>query len=103
MPGGQLLGLDLDPQALQAASHRLAKWRGSFTLAHCGYGHLAEAAPDHGFANPDGILFDLGMSSFQLEGSGRGFSFLRDEPLDMRVRPRKRDHRGPYRQFLSFE
>jgi 16S rRNA (cytosine1402-N4)-methyltransferase len=84
MPNGRLLGMDLDAQVLVAASSRLAGWPGSFTLENTNYDQMANAVMAHGFEHPDGILLDLGISSFQLEGTGRGFSFQRDEPLDMR-------------------
>ena len=87
LPGGQLLGIDLDPQALDGARRRLQPYDGSFTLVQASYARLAELAVSIGFQEPDGILLDLGLSSLQLESQGRGFSFLRDDALDMRYDP----------------
>ena len=87
MPGGQLLGIDLDPQALKRAEQRLRRYDGAYKLAHGSYADLAQLAGDLGFPDPDGIFFDLGLSSLQLEAEGRGFSFRRNEPLDMRFNP----------------
>lgn len=87
-PGGRLLGIDLDPRALEAARHRLQRYEdGSFTLAQGNYARVEELASPLGFTWPDGILLDLGLSSLQLEGRERGFSLRRDEPLDMRFDP----------------
>ena len=83
-PGGQLLGIDLDPDALERAQRRLQSYAGSFTLSNANYSRVKELANALGLPRPDGILLDLGMSSFQLESIGRGFSLQRDEPLDMR-------------------
>ena len=87
MPGGRLLGIDLDPQALEAARHRLQRYEGSFTLAQGNYARVEELARPLGYTRLDGILLDLGLSSLQLERHERGFSFRRDEPLDMRYDP----------------
>ena len=87
MPGGKLLGIDLDPQALDHARARLEPYWGYFTLAKGNYCRVEELAGELGFAEPTGILLDLGMSSLQLENPGRGFSLQRDEPLDMRFDP----------------
>ena len=84
MPGGRLLGIDLDPQALERARARLEPYRGHHALAQGNYGRVRELARELGFAEPTGILMDLGLSSLQLESPGRGFSLQRDEPLDMR-------------------
>lgn len=84
VPGGRLLGLDSDAQAVETASERLAPFGGAAVVARMNFSQLLIAASLHGFLRVDGILFDLGLASTQLEISGRGFSFQRDEPLDMR-------------------
>jgi len=87
--GGNLLGLDQDPKALQMASKHLASAcpTSVYHLAHSNFANLKNIAQEFKFVPADGILFDLGISSLQLEERGRGFSFLRDEPLDMRMDP----------------
>ena len=84
MPGGTLLGIDLDSDALERANQRLRAFDGAYTLAHGNYVDATRLAQESGFLSPDGILFDMGLSSRQLEAEGRGFSLQRDEPLDMR-------------------
>ncbi len=86
-PDGQLLGLDADPAAIAAARARLAGWGARARLVHANFRDLAACARAEGFVPADGVLFDLGLSSDTLEQSGRGFSFQRDEPLDMRYDP----------------
>ena len=87
MPGGRLLGIDLDPLAQEQALRRLQPFQGSFVPAAGSYADMVELAASAEFEAPDGVLMDLGMSSTQLESSGRGFSLRRDEPLDMRFDP----------------
>ena len=89
IPDGRLLGLDADPQALVAARRRLESFGGAFLAVNANFAQLDEVADAHGFGPAHGILFDLGLSSLQLEGEGRGFSFQRDDPLDMRLSPQQ--------------
>lgn len=79
---GRLLALDRDPMAIEAG-RVLADSR--FTLLHRPFSELSEGAAEAGIAGFDGILFDLGVSSPQLDDGGRGFSFRHDAPLDMRM------------------
>ena len=86
--GGEVLGIDRDDQALRevAAQAQAApdRFKG-LTVAKGNHGALERIAREHGWEDVDGILLDLGVSSPQLDEAGRGFSFLRDGPLDMRM------------------
>jgi 16S rRNA (cytosine1402-N4)-methyltransferase len=81
----RVVGLDRDPQALVAARAVLAPWADRVELVHADYRALDEVLDRHGISLVDGALADLGVSSLQLDAPGRGFSFQRDEPLDMRM------------------
>ncbi|MBO1902014.1 16S rRNA (cytosine(1402)-N(4))-methyltransferase RsmH [Leucobacter weissii] len=84
-PGLTLLGLDRDPDALALAARRLDRFGERAILRHTVYDGLAEAAAAAGLDRVDGVLFDLGVSSLQLDDAGRGFAYARDAPLDMRM------------------
>lgn len=86
-PNGRLLGLDVDPQALQIARERLAPFGPRAVLVHASYVTLLEQAAALGWEEVDGILLDLGLSSMQLDTPRRGFTFQSDAPLDMRFDP----------------
>jgi 16S rRNA (cytosine1402-N4)-methyltransferase len=86
-PEGELWGLDRDPNALQVAAARLAHHASKFHLFHSSYARLGELLESARLPGVAGILLDLGLSTFQLQESQRGFSFQGDEPLDMRFNP----------------
>jgi len=81
----RLLGLDRDRDALAFAKSALAPWASRVELVHADYREIAAVLDERQIATVDGALADLGVSSLQLDAAGRGFSFLRDEPLDMRM------------------
>jgi 16S rRNA (cytosine1402-N4)-methyltransferase len=89
-PGLRLIGLDRDPTALEIASARLEQFGERFTPVRTRYDGLADALSETGYATAgsvDGVLFDLGVSSMQLDRVERGFSYSIDAPLDMRMDP----------------
>ena len=86
-PDGQLLGLDVDPQALAIARKTLAPYELRIHLAQASYASLSDQLAQLGWDSVDGILLDLGASSMQFDTPERGFSFLQDAPLDMRFGP----------------
>ncbi|MEW6321246.1 MAG: 16S rRNA (cytosine(1402)-N(4))-methyltransferase RsmH [Acidobacteriota bacterium] len=84
---GRLIGFDRDPAALALAREALAAWADRVDLVHADYRDLDAVLDARGIDRVDGVLADLGVSSLQLDAPGRGFSFRRDEPLDMRMDP----------------
>jgi len=82
---GRLIGIDRDPVALKAAGARLEPWKDRVTLVHSNFCEIASVLDDLGVEAVDGMLLDLGVSSPQLDDGARGFSYMADAPLDMRM------------------
>jgi 16S rRNA (cytosine1402-N4)-methyltransferase len=87
VPTCRLVGLDRDPEALQRSRVRLAGFGDRVTLVHAVYDALPEMLADLGLGAVSGVLFDLGVSSLQLDSADRGFAYAQDAPLDMRMDP----------------
>lgn len=88
---GKLLGIDIDPSAIEYSQKRLVHFGDRIVFARGNFKNLKEIALRYGFRKVSGILFDLGLSSLQLEDKTRGFSFSFDAPLDMRMGEREKD------------
>lgn len=92
-PGGQLLGMDADPEAIAIARVRLADFGDAVLFVNDNFVNIGAVCRSYGFAPVHGILLDLGLSSYQLASDARGFSFQRDAALDMRF--------GPYQETTA--
>lgn len=90
-PGARLVGLDRDPDALARSRERLAHFGARVDVVHAVYDELPEVLAKLALREVDGVLFDLGVSSMQLDQASRGFAYAKDAPLDMRMDPT----RGP--------
>jgi 16S rRNA (cytosine1402-N4)-methyltransferase len=86
-PGTRVLALDRDREAVRAGAGLVARFEGRLTLVEGRFGDLAEIAPGQGYGGVDGVVFDIGVSSMQLDRPERGFSFRHEGPLDMRMSP----------------
>jgi len=86
-PGGMLIGIDRDPNALRAAELKLKDYPDSFSLLRGNFVHIKELLSGLKIDQVDGVLMDLGVSSHQLDEASRGFSFRQNSPLDMRMDP----------------
>jgi 16S rRNA (cytosine1402-N4)-methyltransferase len=86
-PGGRLLGIDADPEAASIARDNLYEYSNNITIVNDNFTNLEEICREYDFTGVDGILFDLGISSLQLDTPERGFSFQSDAELDMRFSP----------------
>ncbi|MBQ9643827.1 MAG: 16S rRNA (cytosine(1402)-N(4))-methyltransferase RsmH, partial [Lachnospiraceae bacterium] len=82
---GRIIGIDQDEEALEAAGRRLKIYEDKVTLIHDNYAHTPQILKELNIPLADGILLDLGVSSYQLDNPERGFSYLVDAPLDMRM------------------
>ena len=84
-PNGFLIGIDCDESVLEIAENRLGKFAGSFKLVHDKFFNITNICGRLNIKAVDGIIFDVGMSSYQIDNPERGFSFNKDGPLDMRM------------------
>lgn len=83
-PNGRVLGIDQDEEAISLAKKNLEKYGDRLVAVKGNFAEIEKIAAEYNFLKPKGILFDLGMNSWQIEKAGRGFSFMKNESLDMR-------------------
>ena len=100
---GRLIGIDRDPVALKAAGERLAPYADRVTLVHSNFCEIAQVLEELNIEGVDGILLDLGVSSPQLDDGSRGFSYMADAPLDMRMNSEDELSAYDVVNFWSFE
>lgn len=86
---GRLIGIDQDAAAIEAASGRLAEFKDRVTIVRSNYCEIRKVLGDLGIASVDGVILDLGVSSYQLDTAERGFTYREDVPLDMRMDQRQ--------------
>ena len=82
-----VIGIDRDPEAIARSADRLARFGDRVILVNAVYDQIGDAIRDAGFSAVSGVLFDLGVSSLQLDVRERGFAYAQDAPLDMRMNP----------------
>lgn len=102
-PGGKLIALDLDPESLKVAGQRFASENVSaeVILRNDNYRNIDRILSELGIKKVDGVIADIGVSSYDFESSGRGFSFQKDEPLDMRFNPASLPANKKYEPFTA--
>ena len=88
-PEGRLIGIDQDGEAIAAATKRLEPYKDRVTIVRSNYAQMCQVLKELGISKVDGILLDLGVSSYQLDNAERGFTYREDVPLDMRMDQRQ--------------
>src|SRR6266849_6189181 len=88
-PNGRLVGFDMDTEAVLFARRRLVEFGGRAIIVHDNFANMMERLKEHSIDSVDGVVFDLGVSSRQIDESSRGFSFRSDSRLDMRMDTRQ--------------